>query len=486
VLEFGDIQGIVFSGYQKKSHASYMVLRITDAEKAKSWLRTMSQIVTTGNDHRKETAINLALTATALTALGVGDGAFQTFPLEFREGLAGSDTRSRTLGDVGTSDPSRWLWGHPNQRFDVLLMLFAHTAESLEDLIAAQRKGFEGAAHPIVERTTQSLPDRREHFGFSDGIAQPVIRGSRQDAHGVHTIEPGEFILGYPNAYGKQPFVPNVDPALDIGEHLAPYEPDGKRRALGRNGSYMVVRQLDQHVSEFWNYMRAAASRLNPAGTTPADGAIRLAAKCVGRWPSGAPLVKAPESDNRAFARDNDFGYFSEDRYGERCPIGAHIRRANPRDSLEPDPSNSERVVDRHRVLRRGRSYGPPVERPWEITADDGKERGLFFICINANIRRQFEFIQQTWVNNRKFGGLYEERDPLIGENDGTASEFTIPGKPARHRLEGLPRFVEMRGGGYFFLPSVRALKFLASLPLASGQENERRKPARPSPTSEE
>jgi Dyp-type peroxidase family len=463
VLEFGDTQGIVFSGYQKKPCATYLLLRIVDPAKAKRWLRAMSQIVTTGADRPEHNCINVALSGSALTALGVDHDTFQTFPLEFRDGLAGSETRSRTLGDVGTSDPTRWLWGRPSERVDVLLMLFASTENSLKELIATQGEGFEGALTCVFERSTRTVPERREHFGFSDGIAQPVIEGSGQGARGVRTIKPGEFILGYPNEYGKLPFIPNADPALDVGAHLAACEPDGKRKALGRNGSYLVVRQLEQRVYEFWQYMRTAAVRLNPASTA-ADGAVRLAAKCVGRWPSGAPLVKAPESDDRAFATDNDFGYFWKDRDGERCPIGSHIRRANPRDSLEPDPLASQRVVDRHRVLRRGRSYGQPVDKPWQLAADDGQERGLFFICVNANIRRQFEFIQQTWANNPKFGGLYDERDPLIGVNDGATSEFTIPADPARQRLDGLPRFVDVRGGEYFFLPSVRALKFLASL----------------------
>jgi len=463
MLEFGDIQGVIFSGYQAKPHAKYLVLRIESGEGARRWLRHVTQVVTTGAERPENRCVNVALSSAALTALGLDDDSFQTFPLEFRQGLAGSETRSRTLGDVESSAPSRWLWGRPEQRAHVLLMLFATTEPLLAQLCRAEAQAFAGALSVVFERSTVSLPGRREHFGFADGIAQPVIEGSGRDAHGSRSIKAGEFILGYSNEYGKLPFIPNVDPARDVGSHLAPCDPDGKRKALGRNGSYLVVRQLEQRVFEFWQYMRGAARRLEPA-STPGDAAVRLAAKCVGRWPSGAPLARTPDSDNPVLAADNDFGYFWKDRRGERCPVGAHIRRSNPRDSLEPDPINSERVVDRHRVLRRGRSYGPAIERPWSIAADDGQERGLFFMCVNANIRRQFEFIQQTWINNPKFGGLYAERDPLIGANDGENSEFTIPGKPSRERLEALPRFVEVRGGEYFFLPSIRALKFLADL----------------------
>jgi Dyp-type peroxidase family len=473
VLEFGDIQGLVFSGYQAKPCAYYVMLRVSDVEGAKRWLRAMAQLVTTGRDRPPDTCVNLALSAAALTALGMDEDTFHTFPLEFREGLAGSETRSRTLGDTGDSTPSRWRWGSQRNPVHVLLMLYARTPDLLQQLVLAQRRAFEGAFTSVFERTTETLPRRREHFGFADGIAQPVVeRGDREGKKGARTIKAGEFILGQTNEYDRLPFVPNAAPARDVAGDLADCEPDGRRKAVGRNGSYLVVRQLEQHVFAFWDYMRQQAQRLGP-GTTAADGAVYLAAKCVGRWPSGTPLVKAPNSDDSRYTSSDDFGYFWKDRDGARCPIGAHIRRTNPRDSLEPDPFSSEGVVDRHRILRRGRSYGQavePLDRPWMLTRDDGEERGLFFVCLNANIRRQFEFIQQTWVNNPKFGGLYDERDPLIGTHEPPDTAFSIPSTPARARLEGLPRFVDVRGGEYFFLPSVRALKFLASMPAANGR----------------
>jgi Dyp-type peroxidase family len=467
MLEFGDTQGFVFSGYLQKPLASYLLLKVTSPVRARAFLRDVAQLVTTGNDRPADACVNVAISAAGLAALGLPDDAFQTFPLEFREGMAGSETRSRALGDTGSSDPSHWRWGQPNDRVHVLLMLFARDEAVLERLVNAQRSAFAGALSVAYERRTRALPDRREHFGFTDGIAQPIIEGSRQERSGAPSVKAGEFILGYRNEYGKLPFVPNVAPALDVAGQLVDCQPDQTRRSLGHNGSFVIVRELDQRVYDFWRYLREAAERLSP-GSTAADGAVRLAAKCVGRWPSGAPLVNAPDADDRRLAQDDDFGYFWRDRDGQRCPIGAHIRRTNPRDSLEPDPINSKRVVDRHRILRRGRSYGPPIDVPWRVESDDGVERGLFFVCLNANIRRQFEFVQQTWANNPKFGGLYDERDPLIGDNDGATSELTIPGRPARQRLEGLPRFVDVRGGEYFFLPSVRALRFLASLTVSA------------------
>jgi len=467
MLAFGDTQGFVFSGYLQKPFASYLLLKVADRAKARAFLRDLCQLVTTGKDRPNDACVNVAISAAGLSALGLPEEAFQTFPLEFREGMAGSETRSRALGDTGSSDPSHWRWGRPNDRVHVLLMLFARDEALLERLVAAQRSAFTGALSVSYERRTRALPEQREHFGFTDGITQPIIEGSGQERRSGSVVKAGEFILGYRNEYGKLPFVPNVAPELDVAGHLEDCEPDHRRRALGHNGSYLVVRELDQRVYDFWRYQREAAERLNP-GSTAADGAVRLAAKCVGRWPSGAPLVNAPDADDRRLAQDDDFGYFWRDRDGQRCPIGAHIRRTNPRDSLEPDPIDSKRAVARHRLLRRGRSYGPAIDAPWRVASDDGVERGLFFICLNSNIRRQFEFVQQTWVNNPKFGGLYQERDPLIGDNDGAASDFTIPGEPTRQRLEGLPRFVDVRGGEYFFLPSVRALRFLSSLNVST------------------
>jgi deferrochelatase/peroxidase EfeB len=153
----------------------------------------------------------------------------------------------------------------------------------------------------------------------------------------------------------------------------------------------------------------------------------------------------------------NEFSFAVDDPDGQRCPLGAHIRRANPRDMLGGE-------TQRHRIVRRGRLYGPKLDQ----ASDDGQSRGLYFVALNANIRRQFEFIQQTWLNGRKFGGLFDERDPLLGKDErgevGEVSQraFSVQGQFVRRRLVGLPRFVRVRGGEYFFLPGLRALNYLA------------------------
>lgn len=465
-LEMTDIQGIVLTGYPKNPYASYLLLEVTDRRRAGAWLSQLSGTLATGEHHSGPT-VNVAFTARGLSALGMPAGALATFAAEFCEGMSGAVHRSRILGDTGDSDPASWLWGAKSAPVDALVMLFAPDAESLAEMLATQRRAYAGALREVFVRDSVTLPARREHFGFADGIAQPAIAGTRHATAAAPGIEAGEFLFGYPNAYGQMPVSPTVPVDLDPNQHLPGASRPAARQArdIGKNGTYLVVRQLEQRVEEFWDAM-AEYSRKG-TGAIDRDGAVRIAAKCVGRWPSGAPLVKSPDRDDPAFSKSNDFTY-SGDASGLACPVGSHIRRTNPRDSLEGGAAKSLAAVARHRIVRRGRSYGPPLER---FARDPQKnERGLLFICANANIRRQFEFIQQTWANNEKFSGLYEDKDPILGDTPSdTGGTFTIPELPARRRLEKLARFVRVRGGEYFFLPGARSARFLAT--LASGAE---------------
>jgi Dyp-type peroxidase family len=271
-------------------------------------------------------------------------------------------------------------------------------------------------------------------------------------------VRAGEFVLGYPNEYGLLTDRPLVPAAADPAAVLPPDAATGERD-LGRNGTYVVVRQMQQDVPGFWRFMRAAAG----------DGdATALAAKMVGRWPGGAPLVDAPGGDDPAHATANGFGYANADPVGMRCPVGAHVRRANPRDSLDPNPGTADSIAvnRRHRLLRRGRKYGPPADvdglRSGTASADD-VDRGLHFICVGGNIARQFEFVQRAWVGSPKFATLYDDADPLIGRHRPDGGTFTIPDRPVRRRVTGLPQFVTVRGGSYFFLPGLHALRYLGS-----------------------
>jgi Dyp-type peroxidase family len=281
--------------------------------------------------------------------------------------------------------------------------------------------------------------DGREHFGFADGLSQPFLPGpGREPRHGDDPVATGEILLGYPNAYGKLPQSPHWGD-LDVG----------------RNGTYLVFRKLAQDVAGFWGWLDARARELDPASA--AELRELLAAKLVGRWRSGAPLALTPDRDDPAFAtpaKRNAFGYLAGDPHGLRCPISSHVRRANPRDARGGSAEDSSEVVSRHRILRRGRSYGEPLA---DVTRDDGVPRGLYFISLQASIARGFEFIQQTWLSSPGFHGLHGEPDPIVGNGDGT-SHVTIPALPLRLRLRNVPSVVTVLGGGYFFMPSLTAL----------------------------
>jgi Dyp-type peroxidase family len=267
--------------------------------------------------------------------------------------------------------------------------------------------------------------------------------------------KPGEIVLGYPDHYGYVDYNPLVPGESDTGSFLRPPSKEDQKRGaapesrmFGRNGSYLVIRQLEQDVAHFWRFARRAA-------ITNGESTERFAAKLIGRWPDGAPLVTSPDSHDRDQAEKNDFSY-ADDPNGMKCPFGAHIRRGNPRDMLAP------LKTDQHRILRRGRSYGPEIPDKFE---DDGRRRGLFFICLNSDLERQFELIQQSWVNNRFFNGLSSEVDPITHIHDNKM--LTLPTDPLRRqvvRLNDEEPFVTVKGGAYFFMPGISALRYLAAL----------------------
>jgi Dyp-type peroxidase family len=190
-------------------------------------------------------------------------------------------------------------------------------------------------------------------------------------------------------------------------------------------------------------------------------GPEMLGAKIVGRWPDGTPIEVSPERPDPDVvsdpARINDFSY-ADDPEGLRCPLGAHIRRANPRDD---EKFWGARLTNRHRIIRRGRAYGRPL--PEGVTEDDGTDRGLVFVCFNASIWRQFETIQSLWVDDGDPFGLGPDKDFLIGEPNGDGrGKMTIQGRPP-YILMPQPRFVTMRGGEYLYRPSMSGLRWLAT-----------------------
>lgn len=475
-LETQDIQGIIITGYGHLQFSSYLFLHIDDPAKAKAWLAQIAPQMTTGEPWKTGpqgailkpgSALNIAFTCQGLTKLGLPSESINSFSPEFVQGMA-EKARSRRLGDTGDSDPENWQIGglKTAEANEIHVLLITQGGpEEIEQLCQAQIDLAEshGVRQLSVQQGYLPFKDGVEHFGFADAISQPNIEGSpRKDADDQPCIKPGEFVLGYPNEYDLLPSSPTIPTAADVHNNLKSAEQASTKsnqshpKDFGHNGSYLVFRKLYQDVAGFRRYLRDNFSQ-------PAERKL-VAAKFVGRWPSGAPLVLAPDEDKPElwnFPQNNNFSYAATDSQGYRCPLGSHIRRVNPRDSLG-NPQESIKSVNRHRIVRRGALYGDKL--PQEAFEDDGKDRGVLFFCINADIQRQFEFIQQTWINNRKFSGLYNDKDPLLGDHDGSSYDMTIQREPVRQRLSGLPRFVSVRGGGYFFLPSLSALYFLAGV----------------------
>lgn len=457
-LDLSDIQGIVLFAYASLARAAYVHVTFPESAgpRPNTWLAKLAKDVAHANVRTGKTGdkINVAFTTEGLARLGASKKEIETFPRELQQGM-GHELRAHVLGDEGENHPEKWEVGGPkNKPLHALLMLYSHDAESITSLRereAARAADYGGEVVHVDEGQIQD----REHFGFADGIEQPHLTGSpRTKPDHFVEVAAGEFILGYPNEYGEHPPSPRGVDGFDIG----------------KNGTYLVYRKLQQDVAGFWQSMLTQAARDRDHDGRPDDPAnvqekhaIHCAARVVGRWPSGAPLVHYPNEDVRGDDFEQAFDFTKLDREGMRCPLGAHIRRANPRDMLLPGPVESLKAVQRHRLLRRGRPYGPKTaESIHERAKSDGQERGLLFLVLNASIRRQFEFVQQTWVNNPKFAGLYDERDPLVATIHDNNAQMTIPRVPVRSKLQGLPRFVTTRGGGYFFLPGLKALQWLA------------------------
>ncbi|MGE3075042.1 MAG: Dyp-type peroxidase [Dehalococcoidia bacterium] len=459
-LELDDIQGLVARGYGRLRAARWLGLRFGDAGTARAWVGALARRITTASQDPRDQAIQLALTHRGVLSLGLPAAVAAQFAPEFREGMV-TEHRQRVLGDFAADSPENWRWGGGgNSAIDGLLMLYAADTAGLEKLAMGLLDELKNAAlEVVVTMETTDIGDV-EPFGFRDGISQPVPDGFGRDGRTEDTIRPGEFVLGYANEYGLLTDRPIVPAGRDPKGILPPDSAGTNNKDLGRNGSYLVVRQLEQDVPGFWKFIDAHA---RSAGIER----VALASKMVGRWPGGAPLALA-DADDSALSMANDFGYHTADRDGLACPVGAHIRRANPRDSLDPGPGSADSIAvnKRHRILRRGRAYGPLLSRDDALAAagDDGVERGLHFACIVGNISRQFEFVQHTWANNPKFDGLYDEVDPITGPREQSGSNFSMPANPVRKRLTGIPSFVTVRGGGYFFMPGIRAIRYLAAL----------------------
>jgi deferrochelatase/peroxidase EfeB len=479
MLDKTQIPTLILGALKRLHHSTCIIVRLPDnPEQARKWLAKIADEISFGEVPRGQPAAAIAFTMQGLVRLGMDKADLATFPAAFQNGMTAS-ARSRALGDIGPNAPECWLWGSAHST-DSAILLYDHCVARLANrtkAITDSIKEFGGKVEYI--KRLKELPQGQVHepFGFADGISQPILRDTpraRSPHNAEHVVDAGEFVLGYRDNRGHFPPTPMVaaghDPDGCLAQISVPktgttpsFDGGGsdRWRDFGRNGTFLVIRHLEQNPGAFHDFSAAEARRLSadrdgPFAKVPQDYLQRLLeAKMMGRWAEGGSLVRHALPAKRT---DNDFTYEREDPQGLACPFGAHIRRANPRDSLDIDASGQLRLSNRHRILRIGRRY-----------EEDPKSGlpGLMFMCLNADIERQFEFVQQNWILGRSFHDLPNEQDPIAGELPGRGI-FTIPtpqgpvrlgGKP---NVRGLPDFVTVQGGGYFFMPGRRALQFLA------------------------
>lgn len=436
MLELDEIQHILLTRTPALT-GRYLFLSFADAASGRAWLAEILPIVrsaaTVGTTEEDRRWVTVAVTWHGLKALGVDDSSLSSFPEAFRQGMS---ARAEVLGDTGKSSPVHWVDGTAGPDLHAIAILFARDGAERErcevehDALLERYPGVRLLSSLQLE-ATPPFDHAHDHFGYRDRLSQPVIEGTEDIPYAGcgGPLKPGEFILGYPDESGQPYEMPR--PAI-----------------LSRNGTYMAYRRLEEHVGAFRDF-------LAEHGETPDEQEL-IAAKLMGRWRSGAPLVLAPEKDDPELGADlhrcNDFNYRKEDPHGYAVPLGSHMRRMNPRDTAVN--------MNRRRMIRRGATYGtwlPPGE------PDDGRERGIAAFVLCASLVRQFEFAQNVWINDKSFHELGNERDPIIGNQDGTL-EYKIPNRPIRKKIIGLPAFTTVRGGAYFFLPSLSALRYLAAL----------------------
>lgn len=448
--DLADVQGGVLKAYGTAfPHASYVFLHVGDPVQGRRWLSGLLETVTDavpGRAGHLDTTLNVALTATGLLALGVSPDVVATFSTEFRQGMA---ARAEVLGDVGVDAPAHWDGDLGTGRAHVVLVVAARSRAVLRRRLDELTAALAGSPALREVHTVHgcALPEGREHFGFKDGSAQPAVEGvtdSRAEGGGVfvdgrwRALSLGEFLLGHPD-----------EEARGFASAPLPSAPTGP---LGHNGTYAVWRRLEQDVALFRRTVREA-------GLAHGISPDLVAAKIVGRWPNGTPLALSPDAPDPDYRPGtpgaNDFRYRDADRLGHRCPVGAHVRRANPRDSTGFGMS----LTFRHRMIRRGVPYGPVL--PPGVLEPDGRERGLVFVCFVASIARQFESVQVQWLEDGNSLGLGRDKDPLLrGPADGTG-KMTVQGSPPRV-LAPQRSFVRVRGGEYLFVPGITALGAVA------------------------
>lgn len=479
--QLANIQGVGIAGF-RKDHQRFLFVRFRDSTTGTALLRAVTDRIAsasevgqfnalfsairrrTGEDPSvKATWTGLLVSSAGYAKLGVNldaelpasDGS-----VAFKAGMA---ARSAFIGDTRSKDaPSQWKPEfRPPERIDAVLVVAADDPEDLDETAIRLSDAITDAGCELVGNfrgaTLEGAMRGHEHFGNKDGISQPAIVGyGNAPAVGEPDAVPaGEFVLGYPDQNGA--------PAT-VGD-------------LWNDGSFVVYRLLLQDVVAYRKQLAAGVP-----GADPAISSEVLGAKLVGRWPSGASLAMNPELDPGLGHEDNAFNYKASpvnDDLGLITPRFAHIRKAFPRDETTPDPIGDD--PRRHRMIRRGIPFGEAMLEG-DSGADTG-ERGLHFVCFVSDLARQFEFVQQNWLNNANFpngqvttpGQGYQPPtteppdgpDPIVGEHD-DASPVAFHQLGGVRPLPILTEVVTNAGGEYFFCPSISAITKLAGGATAS------------------
>ncbi len=437
-LDLHEIQATVLRQRPAPYLGTHVLLRVDDARAGREFIRRLTPYVDSAAGWRIAANAWLAvgISYAGLEALGVPRDSLQSFPEAFRVGMA---ARARQLGDEGVNDPTSWEPPFGTGQVHIGLSAFSDSEDKWRRAMAIARERYEGSSGVRVLHTQDfgAQPGDLNPLGYKDGIDQPAIEGSGDEplpGQGP-LIKAGEFILGYPGEAGAPLSMPQ--PGI-----------------LGRNGTYVGLRKYQSRVGAFNRFLRAN-------GSTEEEREL-VAAKLVGRWRSGAPLTLAPDVDDAVLGADphrNNVIDYTNDPSGRQMPLGCHIRRMNPRNTKLLRLTD----VNIHRVIRRGTTYGPPYDKNALSEEDDQVPRGAYFLFISAKAMATIEFLQQEWINDGNFIGAGSERDPIIGRQEEGAT-FTIPKAPVRRRLHGIETFNVLRGGEYFFMPSLSALKWMGDL----------------------
>jgi len=515
VLAMDDIQGIAVPGFLKP-HQTLIGVSCRDEVKAigafKQFIAWASDEVATAaqalEDRRRFRARNRSksarrthppLLALAFSYTGLRKltpGAQEIPSVAFREGLA---ARSMFLGDPddpkAEGNPRNWVVGGARGEVDALLIVAGDTRSAVDArakrTVVRVRKAGLKILYQEKGDVRADLPGH-EHFGFDDGVSQPGIRGRASERvddyvterHIAAGVEPERSLFGYPGQDLVWPGVLVLGYAATSPDPLVPGQPARATPAWTRNGSFLVFRRLRQDVGLFWRTMRKEARRL---AATPGFAGLsdeKLASRIVGRWMSGAPVNRVPGGDVPKLGKDrnanNWFKFDSDaaalplasgkidphpqskaDPAGLTCPWAAHIRKVNTRDSAS-DMGGRDSTYMR-RLLRVGVPFGKPLKNRY-AEGRGGRARGLLFLSIQASIEEQFEFLMTRWMGDPTRPKMPGGHDVLVGQND-TPGEARVRrcalfGAGAEQgSVETSAQWIVPTGGGYFFVPSIAALR---------------------------